>query len=117
AIGGVPLHAGSQPGDILRFRVIHLEQAASAKTERSQVGGDVRVGERQALDLLLDLVHHGPILGRDAGFLEKGGRLMAMDRRELLPDLPAAAVPVQVAPSAEVHEDVEDKAVAAAELL
>ena len=46
-----------------------------------------------------------------------GGRLVAVDRRELLPDLLAAAVPVQVAPSAEVHEHIEDEAVAAAELL
>src|SRR2546428_5994378 len=117
AIGKVPLHARAQPGDVLRFRVIHLEQAADAEPERRQVGRGVRVGERQAFDLLLDLIQDGPILGRDAGLLEKGGCLVAMDRRELLPDLLAAAVPVQVPPSAEVHEDVEDEAVAAPELL
>src|SRR5213594_4983167 len=75
------------------------------------------MGEGQAFYLLLDLVHGGSVLGRDAGGLKMGGRLVAMDRRELLPDLLAAAVPVQVAPSAEVHEHIEDEAVAAAELL
>src|SRR3989454_3796478 len=117
AIGKVPLHARAQPGDVLRFRVIHLEQAADAEPERRQVGRGVRVGERQAFDLLLDLIQDGPILGRDAGLLEKDGCLVAMDRRELLPDLLAAAVPVQVPPSAEVPEDVEDEAVAAPEPL
>src|SRR5438445_9095577 len=117
AIGEVSLHARTQPGHVLRFRVIRLEQAAGAESERRQVGRGVSVGERQALDLLLDLVHDSPILGRDAGLLEKGGCLIAVDRRELLPGLLAAAVPVQVPPSAEVHEDVEDEAVAAPELL
>src|SRR2546428_6219938 len=117
AIGEVSLHARAQPGDVLRFRVIHLEQAADAEPERRQVGRGVRVGERQAFDLLLDLIQDGPILGRDAGLLEKGGCLVAMDRRELLPDLLAAAVPGEGAPSAEVHEGVQDEAVAAPELL
>src|SRR5216117_3563515 len=117
AIGEVSLHARTQSGHVLRFRVIHLEQAAGAEPERRQVGRGVSVGERQALDLLLDLIQDSPILGRDAGLLEKGGRLVAVDRRELLPDLLAAAVPVQVSPSAEVHENVEDETVAAPELL
>src|SRR3989442_10418841 len=117
AIGEVPFDTGAEPGHVLRFRVIHLEQAAGAESERRQVGRGVSVGERQALDLLLDLIHDSPILSRDAGLLEKGGRLVAVDRRELLPDLLAAAVPGQVAPSAEGHEDVEDEAVAAPELL
>src|SRR5712692_4284642 len=117
AIGEVPLHARAQPGDVLCFRVIHLEQAAGAEPERRQVDRGVRVGERQAFHLLLDLIQDGPILGRDAGILEKGGRLVAMDRRELLSDLLATAVPMQVAPSAQVHKDVEDEAVAAPELL
>src|SRR2546422_11465076 len=117
AIGEVPFDTGAEPGHVLRFRVIHLEQAAGAESERRQVGRGVSVGERQALDLLLDLIHDSPILSRDAGLLEKGGRLVAVDRRELLPDLLAAAVAGQVAPSAEGHEDVEDEAVGAPELL
>src|SRR3989442_582095 len=117
AIGEVSLHARTQPGHVLRFRVIHLEQAAGVESERRQVGRGVRVGERQAFDLLLDLIQDGPILGRDAGLLEKGGCLVAMDRRELLPDLLAAAVPVQVPPYAEVPEDVADEAVVSPELL
>src|SRR2546422_2123684 len=117
AIGEVPFDTGAEPGHVLRFRVLHLEQAAGAESERRQVGRGVSVGERQALDLLLDLIHDSPILSRDAGILEKGGRLVAVNRRELLPDLLAAAVPVQIAPSAEVHEHIEDEAVAAAELL
>src|SRR6266540_5074861 len=113
AVGEVSFHAGAELGDVLRFRVIHLEQAAGAEPERRQVGRGVCMGERQALDLLLDLIQDSLILGRDAGLLEKGGRLVPVDRRKLLPDLLAAAVSVQVPPSAEVHEDVEDEAVAA----
>src|SRR3989449_10849967 len=117
AIGEVPFHARAQPGDILRFRVIHLEQAAGAEPERRQVGRGVRVGEGQAFYLLLDLVHDGPVLGHDSGILEKGRHFVAVDRRELLPDLLAAAVPGQVAPSAEVPEHIGDEAVTAAGLL
>src|SRR5437016_447638 len=117
AIGEVALHARTEPGNVLRFSIIHLEQAAGAAPERSQVMRDVRMGKRQAFHLLLDLIQGGPILDRDAGVLEKGGCLVAMDRRELLPDLLAAAVSVQVAPSTQVHEDVEGETVAAPELL
>src|SRR3989449_7707510 len=117
AVGEVPFDTGAEPGHVLRFRVIHLEQAAGAESERRQVGRGVSVGERQALDLLLDLIHDSPILSRDAGLLEKGGRLVAVDRRELLPDLLAAAGPAQDAPSAAGPGGVEHGAGAAPGLL
>src|SRR5712692_3853412 len=116
-IGEMAFDSRPEPGDVLRLRVVHFEQTAGAEAERGKISRGLRMGKRQAFHEFPHHVHRLPVLLRDAGVLQERRRLVAVDRCELLSNLLAAAVPMQIPPSAQVHQDVEDEAVPAVELL
>ncbi len=101
--------AGTQLGDVNRLGEIHLEERALAECQGKQVIGSVRIGRglshlRRGLS---GAVHDVVVALLDAGAANLVGHVVAVQGGEVLADLDAAAVAVQVAIGADIHQDVE----------
>ncbi len=116
AVAEVAGGTGAEFADVLRFGEVHFEEAADARGQRQEVERRERGFRRGAASDggagCVGGVDGALIVGEDAGFFESCGvagvgRFVAVERRESLLDLHAAAVAVHVAESADVHEDVE----------
>ena len=122
AVAEVAGGGAAEFGDVLGFGEVHFEEGADARGERVQVGGGLdSLGRppRRRGDLGRGLVSGfdgGTVIGEDArvgkdfsagGQVAGAGGFVAVLRREALDDLGAAAMAVQVAEAANVHEEVE----------
>ena len=110
------LDARTKPRNVFRFRIVHLEQAAGAKAEGRQVRGRFRMGTPEALELLSNDRHCFAIARGHAGGGKDLGDVIAVYGGEVLANLLAASMAMEIAPAAQVHQDIEDEAVAAMEL-
>src|SRR5258708_26515434 len=99
---------GAQFGDVESCGQVHLEKSALAKGHGQQVGGGFR--SRPGLDLMQG--RNGPLHDLSVTVAETGGchirrRVMAVQMRETLFYLSAAAMTVHVAKPAKVPENIE----------
>src|SRR5258708_2741180 len=99
---------GAKFGDVESFGQVHLEKSALAKGHGQQVGGGFR--SRPGLDLMQG--RNGPLHDLSVTVAETGGchirrRVMAVQMRETLFYLSAAAMTVHVAKPAKVPENIE----------
>src|SRR5216683_1123960 len=97
---------GAQFGDVESFRQVHLKKSALAEGHGQQISGGFRT--RARFDLMQG--RNGPLHGLSVTVAETGGghirrRVMAVQMRETLFYLSAAAMTVHVAKPAEVHEN------------
>jgi len=120
AIAEVASGAGAELGDVLRFGKVHFEQGANAGGERVEVGGGLRgLLDGGGGDYAGGAVGGGDgiaVVGEDAGFGEDVGTgrkvtgaesFIAMQGGEVLDDLRAAAMAMEIAEATNVHEDVK----------
>src|ERR1035437_2675835 len=109
----------AQLGDVHGLGEVHLKQRALAESERDCVlrvlPGFFAPARGKLLDRGFSALHRSFVVGADSGGLDFGWRVEAVDGREILHDLHAAAVAVHVAEAADVHEDVEAKLLAGGE--
>ncbi len=120
AVAEVAGGTGAEFDDVLGFGEVHFEEAANAGGQGEQVEGGLGGFRGVAQGDLgaggVGGVDGGLVFGQDAGFGEEidvgrevggGGGFVAVEGGEGLDDLGAAAMAVQVAEAADVHEEVE----------
>jgi hypothetical protein len=113
----MPLHAGAQSRHVFGLGIIHFEKTADFKAEWNGVQRRFLVRCPELIDIRPHGIHGGSIVGIQSS-LDQGRRhVIAMDRRKILLDLLASPMPVQIAPSADIHQNVEHKPIAATEFL
>src|ERR1700733_2379336 len=116
AIGRMAGGRGAQLGNVNGLGEIHLEQRALAKSQRNRILRALRRFIAARCGKLLNSaggsLHCGFIVGAYARGCNFRWRIEAVNGREILHDLHAAAMPVQVAEAADVHENVKAKLLA-----
>src|SRR6185312_238558 len=112
-VGEVSGGAAAQFRDIERFSKIHFEQGTLAKRHRQKVKRSFTASGLAETVLYVNNPLHGGLIA----LLEPGGdqiirRIVAIQSRETLLDLSAAAVAVHVPEATNVHQDVKTEALA-----
>ena len=117
AVGEVSCRRRAEFSDVERLSKIHFEQRPSACTKGQNIGRVFhKAGISNINKCFMRLGHGCVVLREPSGFRQSFRNLVAVNRREGLQDLYAAAMTVHIAEAADIHQDVEAQSLTGGEL-